>query len=65
LEIEESVWKKRVREDASAKGLGPYNRVERRLYAKKREGILIIKRGKRGGTSIYGRPVEKGIYSTF
>jgi len=52
LEIEESVQKERIREDASAKGLGPYNRVERRLRAKKREGVLIIKREKRGGTSI-------------
>ena len=57
--------KKRVREDASARGLGPCNRVERRLHTKKREGILIVKREKRGGTSICERPVEKGIYSTF
>jgi len=62
--MEESIWKERVRENASAKGLGLCNRVERRLCAKKREGILIVKEEKRGGTSICGKPVKKGIYST-
>ena len=62
--MEESIWKERVREDASVKGLKPCNRVERRLRSKKRESVLIVKGGKRGGTSICGRPVEKGIYST-
>ena len=63
--MEESIWKERVREDASVKGLGPCNRIERRLRAVKREGVLIVKGGERGGTSICGRSVEKGIYSTF
>ena len=65
MEIEESVWKEGVREDTSVKGLGPCNRVERRLHTKKREGVLIVKGGERGGTSICGRPVEKRIHSTF
>jgi len=65
LEIGESIWKKGVREDAGAKGLGPYNRVERRLCAKKRKSVLIVKGGERGDTSICERPVEKEIYSTF
>ena len=37
LEIEESIWKSRVREDASAKGLGPCNRVKGKLCVQKRE----------------------------
>jgi len=63
--MEESIQKERVREDASAKGLGPCNRVERRLCAEKREGVLIVKGGERGGASIHERSVEKGIYSIF
>jgi len=62
--MKESIWKERVREDTSMKGLGPCNRVKRRLRTKKKEGILIVKEGKRGDTSICGRPVEKGIYLT-
>jgi len=63
--MEESIRKERVREDASAKGLGLCNRIEGRLCAIKREGVLIVKGRERGGTSICGRLVKKGIYSTF
>ena len=62
--MEESIWKKRVGKDASAKDLGLCHRVERRDYAKEREGILTIKRRKRGSTKICGRPTEKRIYPT-
>ena len=65
MKIEESIQKERVREDASAKGLGPCNRIKERLCVTKREGVLIVKGGERGGISICGRSVEKGIYSTF
>jgi len=60
-------WKKvfRKKEDTSTKGLGPCNRIERRLHAAKRESVLIVKGRERGSTSICGRSVEKGIYSTF
>ena len=46
------------------KDLGPCHRVERKVYAKKREGILTIERKKRGSTKIYRRPTEKRIYPT-
>jgi len=62
--VEESIWKKEVRKDASAKDLGPCHRVERGVYTKKREGILTIERRKRGSTKICGRPTEKRIYLT-
>jgi len=39
--------------------------IKRRLHTEKREGVLIIKREERGGTSICGKSVEKGIYLTF
>jgi len=41
------------------------NRVERRIYAKKGEGILTVKGEKGESASICGRLVEKGIYSPF
>ena len=62
--MEESIWKKGVRKDASAKDLGPCHRAKREVYAKKREDILTIERRKRGSTKIYGRPTEKRIYLT-
>jgi len=64
LEVEESLWEKGVGKDASAKGLGSRNRVEERVYPKEREGVLVVKREKRGGTSICRRSAEEGIYST-
>jgi len=65
LEIEKSIWKERVREDASAKGLEPCNRIEGRLCATEREGVLIVKGEEKESTSICGRSVEKEIYLTF
>ena len=49
--MEESIWKKKVRKDASVKDLGPCHRAKRGVYAKKKEGILTIKRSKRGRIS--------------
>jgi len=54
---------KRVREDASVKGLGPHKRVKGGICTKKGEGLLFVERGKRRGTSICGRLLKKGIYS--
>jgi len=64
LEVEESIWKKGVRKDASMKDLGPCHRIKGGIYAKKGESILTIERGKRGSTDICGRPIEEGIYPT-
>jgi len=41
--MKKSIWKERVREDASAKGLGSCNRVKRGVYIKKGEGVFIVK----------------------
>jgi len=62
--VEKSIWKKGVRENASVKDLGPCHRVERRVYTKKGEGLLIVKRGKRGGVGICGRLAEERLYPT-
>jgi len=62
--VEESIWKKGVRKDAGTKDLGPYRRAKRRVYAKKEEDILTIKRRKRGSTEIHKRPIEERIHPT-
>jgi len=62
--VEKSIWKERVGEDASMKNLGSCHRIKERVYTKEREGILIIKRRKRGSTDICERPVEERIYLT-
>jgi len=53
--VKESIWKERVGKNASMKGLGSRSRVKERIYTKKKEGLLIVKKGKRGGASICGR----------
>jgi len=62
--VEESIWKERVRKNTSAKGLGLYYRVKGEICTKKGEGLLIVERRKRRGTSICRGLVEKGIHST-
>ena len=62
--MEESIWKKGVGKDASAKDLGPCHRAKRRVYAKKGEDILTIERRKRGSTEIRRRPIEERIHPT-
>jgi len=65
LEVEEGIWKKEVKKNASAKDLGPRYRVERRVHTKKRKDILIVERRKGRSTSIYKGSVEERIYPTF
>jgi len=62
--VEEALWKKGVRKNASAKGVGPCNRVERGVYAKKRESVFLVKRGKRGSAIICGRSIAKRVHSS-
>jgi len=63
--MEKSIWKKRVREDTSVKGLGSCNRVKRGVCAKKGKGIFIVEGRERGGTGICGGLTKKRIYLTF
>jgi len=62
--VKESFWEKGVRKDASAKGLGPHDRVKRRVFTKEREGVFVVERRKRGGTNICERSTAKRVYST-
>jgi len=60
--MKKGLWKKRVRKNASAKGLGSHNRVERGVYTKERKSIFIVERRKGGSTSICGRSVTKRVH---
>ena len=62
--MEESIWKKGVKKNASVKDLGPCHRAKRRIYAKKEESILTIEKRKRESTEICRRPIEKRIHPT-
>jgi len=65
LEVGKGIWKKEVRKDASTKNLGPYHRVEERIYTKKEKDILTVQRGKRGDASVCRRPAKERIYPPF
>jgi len=64
LEVEKGVWKKEVRESASAKGLGPCHRIEGRVHTKKGKGIFTVEREKGGGTSICRGSIKERIHLT-
>jgi len=65
LEIEKSIWKEGIREDASAKGLGPCDRVKERIYTKEEEGVFTVKRRERGSASVCERLAKKRVYLIF
>jgi len=64
LEVEESLWKKGVGKDASAKGLGLHDRVKRGVFTKEREGVFVVERREGGSISIRGRSTAKRVYTT-
>jgi len=63
LEVEEGLWEKRIRKNASAKGLGSRDRVEGRVYTEERKGIFIVERREGGSAIICGRSTAKRVYS--
>ena len=64
MEVEESIWKKGVGEDAHIKGLGPCHRIEGRVHTKKGKGIFTVEREKGGGTSICRGSIKERIHPT-
>jgi len=62
--MEESIWEKGLRKNASTKDLGPCHKVKGGIHTKKRDGLLIVKREKRGCTSICERSAEKRVHLT-
>ena len=64
MEVEKGLWKKRVRKDASAKGLGPCDRIEGGIHAEEGKSIFVVKGRKRGGASVCRGSAAKRIYPT-
>jgi len=48
-QMDKSVWKEAIREDANKQGVGPRDRCEESVCAEKGEGVPIVKEGKGGG----------------
>jgi len=44
--------------------MGPCNRYEGRIYAKKRKGVPVVKKGKRGDRGVYKGTAEKEVHMT-
>jgi len=44
--------------------MGPCNRDEEWICAKKEKGVFIVKERKRGGERVYLRTTEEGVYLT-
>ena len=61
--MDKGVWKEVVGEDAHQKVVGSCNRNERRIRAKKEEGVPIVKGRKRRSKRVCEGTTEKGIYS--
>ena len=58
------IWKKKIRKNTSMKNLGPYHRVEGRIYTEKGKGVLTVQEGKGGDASVCRRPAKERIYLT-
>jgi len=65
LEVGEDIQKKKVKKNASAKGLGLHHRVKRSVHTKKGKDILIIEGRKRRSASICRGSVKERIHPTF
>ena len=61
----EGIWKKEVGKNISTKNLGPYHRVEGRIYTKKEKDILTVQGGKEGCASICRRLAKERIHPPF
>ena len=64
MKVKKSLWEKRVRKDASTKGLGPCDRIERGIHAEERKSVFVVKGRKRGGASVRRGPAAKRVYPT-
>jgi len=63
LEVEEGLWEKEIRKNASAKGLGSRDRVEERVYTEEGKGVFIVKRREGGSASVHGRSTVERVHS--
>ena len=63
MEVEKGLWEKRIRKDASVKGLGSHDRIERRVYTEERKGVFTVERGEGRSAIICGRSTVKRVHS--
>jgi len=61
--VEEGLWEKRIRKNASAKGLGSCNRAEGKVYTEERKDVFIVERREGGSAIICGRSTAKRVHS--
>ena len=61
--MDKSIWEEAVGKNANKKIVGSCNRCEEEVYAKKEEGVPIVKRRERGSERICERTVAEGLYS--
>jgi len=62
--MDKSLWRETIRENADKEGVGPCDRSEGRICTKKKEGVPVAKRGKRGGEGVYKETAEERIHMT-
>ena len=62
--MEKGVWEERIGMHAHQKTMGLCNRVKRRVCAKKRKSILVVKGRKGGSAGICRKSTAKRIYLT-
>ena len=65
MEIEEGIRSKGVREDASAKNMGPRYRIKGGVHTEKEKGIFIVKGRKGRGANIRGGSIEERVHLSF
>jgi len=58
------VWESRIKENASTKALGSYNRTQGGICAKEEKSVLTVKGYERGDVGICGGSVEERLYPT-
>jgi len=63
--MKKSIWKERVRKNASVKSLGPCDTAKRGVYTQEGQSIFTIKEKKRESTSICRGLAKERIYLTF
>jgi len=61
--VEESLWEKGIRKNASIKGLESCDRVERRVYTEEGKGVFIVKRRERESASVRRRLTVERVHS--
>jgi len=62
--VDSCFWKESKWEDVNKEDVESHNRSERKICAKKGEGVSVVKRKERG-VWVYQQTIEKRVYQTF